>query len=126
METIGTYLKKQREMRGIPLEAIASATKINLRCLQALESDDLEKLPGEVFAKGFVRAYAKVTGLNADEAALQYEEYARSLQGLPNQKEESKKPPFEATRGLVRARRPWAIALGLVLFVLFVAFLSTR
>ena len=51
MESIGAYLKRQREMRKISLEEISQTTKISLQCLKALEADDLDALPGSIFAK---------------------------------------------------------------------------
>ena len=68
VENFGSYLRNERELRGIPLEEIADSTKINMRFLQALESNDYEKLPaGEVFIKGYIRSYAKTIGTNVDE-----------------------------------------------------------
>jgi cytoskeletal protein RodZ len=59
-------------MRGISLDNIAAATKIGTRLLRALEEEHFELLPGGIFNKGFVRAYAKYLGLNEDEAVADY------------------------------------------------------
>jgi cytoskeletal protein RodZ len=71
MEPLGEYLKQAREKKGLSLEQIASQTRIQERHLQALESEDFAELPAKVFAKGFVRSYAKALGLDEEEA-LQY------------------------------------------------------
>ena len=64
-------------MRKVRLEEIVQATKVNIRCLKALEADDLQSLPGTVFTRGFVRSYARAIGLDPDEAILQLEDYLR-------------------------------------------------
>ena len=46
MGTFGANLRREREMRGVPLEEIAAATKISVRSLQALEAEEFSKLPG--------------------------------------------------------------------------------
>jgi len=52
----GDKLRKQRELRGIELDAISNTTKISTRMLRALEEEHFDQLPGGVFNKGFVRA----------------------------------------------------------------------
>src|SRR5271155_42501 len=68
----GEKLRKQRELRGIELDAISNATKISTRMLRALEEEHFDQLPGGVFNKGFVRAYARQVGLDAEEAVSDY------------------------------------------------------
>jgi cytoskeleton protein RodZ len=66
MSEFGTDLRRERESRGIGLDAISEATKISSRHLQALEASNFEQLPGGVFNKGIVRGYARVVGLDED------------------------------------------------------------
>lgn len=66
MSQFGAELKKERESRGIALEAITEATKISSRHLDALEREQFRQLPGGVFNKGIVRSYARVVGLDED------------------------------------------------------------
>jgi cytoskeletal protein RodZ len=73
-DNFGLFLKHERELRGIPLEEIAHKTKIHLRFLQALEANDFDALPAEVFIKGFIRSYTESIGGNADEVLTHYEE----------------------------------------------------
>jgi cytoskeleton protein RodZ len=70
--TFGDKLRREREMRGVSLDEIATATKIGTRSLKALENEDFSKLPGGIFNKGFVRAYAKFLGINEDQAVADY------------------------------------------------------
>jgi Helix-turn-helix domain/Domain of unknown function (DUF4115) len=68
----GEKLRKQREQQGIALDAISNTTKISTRMLRALEDEHFDQLPGGVFNKGFVRAYARQVGLNEEEAVADY------------------------------------------------------
>jgi cytoskeletal protein RodZ len=68
----GEKLRKQREQRGITLESVSNTTKIGTRMLKALEDERFDQLPGGVFNKGFVRAYARQIGLDAEEAVSDY------------------------------------------------------
>ena len=73
-ENFGSYLKKERELRGVPLEEISGATKIHIRFLKALEENKFEELPGEVFIKGYIRSYANIIGSDAEEVLNNYKE----------------------------------------------------
>jgi len=72
MGAFGERLQREREMRGITLEEISESTKITSRCLRALEEEEFDKLPGGVFNKGFVRAYAAYLGLDEDKAVAEF------------------------------------------------------
>lgn len=72
MGAFGDRLRREREMRGITLDEIAESTKISRRHLQALEKDQFDQLPGGVFNKGFVRAYARFLGIDEDQAVSDY------------------------------------------------------
>src|SRR5271169_738914 len=74
--SFGERLRREREMRGVSLDDIADGTKIGTRLLRALEEEQFELLPGGIFNKGFVRAYAKYLGLNEEEAVADYLEAA--------------------------------------------------
>jgi cytoskeletal protein RodZ len=63
----GRELQLERERQGISLEAIAESTKVPHRHLQALELDQLDLLPGGIFAKGIVRSYCRHLGLDEQE-----------------------------------------------------------
>jgi cytoskeleton protein RodZ len=72
LATFGERLRREREMRGVSLNEIATATKIGTRSLKALEDEDFSKLPGGIFNKGFVRAYARFLGIDEDQAVADY------------------------------------------------------
>ena len=77
--TFGEDLRRQREIRGISLREIAEATKVSQRLLEALEKDDYRNLPAPVFARGFVREYARYLGLDADEMVSRYVHHMSSI-----------------------------------------------
>jgi cytoskeleton protein RodZ len=72
MGAFGDRLRREREMRGITLDEITESTKISRRHLEALEGEHFDQLPGGVFNKGFVRAYARFLGLDEDQAVADY------------------------------------------------------
>lgn len=74
VENFGSYLKHERELRGVPLEEISRITKIHIRFLEALEDNRFDELPGEVFIKGYIRSYANIIGSDVDEMLNSYEE----------------------------------------------------
>src|SRR5689334_18588010 len=74
MSGFGERLRRQREMRGVSLEEIAQSTKIGTRSLKAIEEEDFEKLPGGIFNKGFVRAYARFLGLDEEQIVGDFDE----------------------------------------------------
>jgi cytoskeleton protein RodZ len=72
MGSFGERMQREREMRTVTLEEIAESTKIGTRMLHALEAEDFGKLPGGIFNKGFVRAYAKYLGLDEEQAVADF------------------------------------------------------
>ena len=72
MAGFGEKLRRERELRGISLDQIATATKISTRMLKALEDEKFDLLPGGIFNKGFIRAYAKFLGIDEDQAVADY------------------------------------------------------
>jgi len=98
MGSFGQRLQREREMRGITLEEIATSTKIGTRSLRALEEEDFDQLPGGIFNKGFVRAYAKYLGIDEEQAVADYLAAAgEAEQPLPNPPTE-KVPEYSTVR----------------------------
>ena len=82
MSTFGETLRKEREKRGVTLESVSEGTKIGTRFLRALEAGQFDQLPGGVFNKGFVRAYARHVGLDEEKTLADF--MAASGQGAPD------------------------------------------
>lgn len=72
MESFGARLKREREQRKVGLEDISVSTKIGTRFLRALEEEQFDQLPGGIFNKGFVRAYARHLGIDEAQAVADY------------------------------------------------------
>lgn len=64
-------------MRRVSLDEIAESTKIARRHLESLEKEDFDSLPGGVFNKGFVRAYARFIGIDEEQAVADYAELVK-------------------------------------------------
>lgn len=108
--TIGQMLRSARESQGLSVEEVAGRLRLMLRQVEAMEADDFDSLGHPVFARGFVRNYAKLLNLPADEL----------LARMGGEKAEtavvSKAPPPAARAWL---SSPWLILalLGLLLLV---------
>jgi cytoskeleton protein RodZ len=70
--SFGVRLKQEREKRAVTLDDISLATKISTRMLRALEEEHFDQLPGGIFNKGFIRAYARCVGLDEEQAIADY------------------------------------------------------
>ncbi|HWB85338.1 MAG TPA: RodZ domain-containing protein [Bryobacteraceae bacterium] len=77
MTAIGETLRRERIRRHLNLDQIARETKIAPKLLEAIEQERFDRLPGGVFAKSFVRQYARMLGLDEDEIVSELE---RSLE----------------------------------------------
>src|SRR5690349_21203648 len=66
-DTFGPRLRRERERRGISLETIAAVTNVSVELWRGFEANDFSRWPKGVFARAFVRDYAKAVGLDANE-----------------------------------------------------------
>ena len=74
---IGEQLKVARQKKGVTLREIATHTKISVAALEALERSDYSRLPGGIFSRAFVRAYALAVGVEPESAVNEFlAEYA--------------------------------------------------
>ncbi len=106
MGVFGDRMRREREMRGVTLEEISESTKISKRSLQALEEEDFDLLPGGIFNKGFVRAYARFLGIDEEQAVADFVA-ADDKQPIPTQDEfplklqdRQEHPPLNPKRSL--------------------------
>jgi cytoskeletal protein RodZ len=95
----GEKLRKQREQQGITLDVISGTTKISTRMLRALEDEHFDQLPGGVFNKGFVRAYARQVGLDEEEAIADYLAAVRESQHPAHSASPDLHPPSSGVTG---------------------------
>ena len=76
-ESVGPYLKKTREGQGLSLDQVASLTRIQSKFLQALEEEDFQQLPEQVFTRGFVRTYSRAIGLDEEDSLRRFTDSSR-------------------------------------------------
>lgn len=72
MTDFGGKLRLARERRGVSLRQIAVSTKISVAALEALERNDMSRLPGGIFSRAFVRSYALEVGLDPDDTVREF------------------------------------------------------
>ncbi|OAG27352.1 helix-turn-helix domain-containing protein [Thermodesulfatator autotrophicus] len=113
--SFGEYLRHQREIRGFSLEEISSQTRIGLRNLKALEAEDWEVLPAEIYIRGFIRSYCETIGLDPNEALIRFEE---AYAPFRRHKEEK----INVVNHEVSFKEfPWRLIIILIVVVLLVA-----
>jgi cytoskeleton protein RodZ len=122
MPSFGEQLKREREKRSITLDDISVSTKISTRLLRALEEDRFEQLPGGIFNKGFVRAYAKTVGLDADQIVADYLVASGEDQPAPAPLPEA--PPRREEVEVRRDDKPWSVPWGSLAIVLLMVALG--
>ncbi|MDQ1558414.1 MAG: hypothetical protein QOD32_1474 [Pyrinomonadaceae bacterium] len=83
--SLGARLRQAREARGISLRELSDQTRIARRYLEAIEADDYKELPGGIFNRSFIKAYAKAVGFNEAEAVAAYTEVARAQGEAPDE-----------------------------------------
>lgn len=120
MESLGDYFKQARKKKGLSLDKVASQTRIQKHHLQALEDEDFANLPAKVFAKGFVRSYAKALGLDEEEALQHFlhtsGNYYEQLQ--PDQSQPHVQVKLDAAP---RQRINWSLLIGALVLMAVVA-----
>ncbi len=91
--TIGEQLRLAREERGIPLREISDQTRISVHYLEAIETNDYKRLPGGIFNRSFVKAYARYVGYDEKEAV---EAYTRHMRDSGESSEEVSSTPYHS------------------------------
>jgi len=118
LPSFGENLRREREKRKITLDQISQSTKIGTRMLQALEGDKFSQLPGGIFNKGFVRAYARCVGLDEEQTVADYLQASGETPPVqPEMPEEEHTPPriIEARAETQDRPLPWGTFAALLL-----------
>lgn len=76
MESVGEFFRQVRETKGLTVDEVASKTRIRADFVKALEEGNFAKLPDQVFARGFVRSYARSLGLDEEDAIHRFAQSA--------------------------------------------------
>lgn len=112
MSDFGGKLRLARERRGISLRQIAASTKISVAVLEALERNDISKLPGGIFSRAFVRSYAIEVGLDPEKTV---QEFLERFESQPAAAAEVHAPIPEEESGFESQQRMAHVVLTLVL-----------
>lgn len=116
MPTVGTFLRQLREAKSLSVEEISRATRMPQSSVERIEADRFDELPGEVFVRGFLKAYARALGVPAEEVLARYTASRRVAWVTPL--------PMASTAKPARTRR-FGVAIAFVLLlILFTLALS--
>ncbi len=126
MTSIGETLRRERERRNLDLDQVSSELKISSRFLDAIEREQFDRLPGGVFAKSFVRQYARMLDLDEDEAAAEVQRTLAPprlfVEDAPSKADHSTGPEFLPRVDSISSQHAksgsWLPALGLVVAVM--------
>lgn len=116
LNPLGETLKAKREEQNLTLKEISDKTRIHIRYLQAIESGEFSRLPGELYAKSFVRQYARALGFSVDEiaATLDLLAYETGEQRNRRRRRERKRPNQNDRSAAIRGVLQW---VGVALFL---------
>jgi cytoskeleton protein RodZ len=118
LPSFGEKLRREREKRSITLDQISESTKIGTRMLRALEDDKFSQLPGGIFNKGFVRAYAHHLGLDEDQTVAEYLEASGDAPPVqPELPANESVSRIEATADAPPHHLPWGVFAAILLLV---------
>jgi len=124
MESIGEFFRQVRETKGLTIDEVASKTRIRTDFVKALEDGNFAKLPDQVFARGFVRSYARSLGLDEDDAIHRFAQSAGTYYDKQAERERLRVRQAEEERKRQVNRKAVAIAIGLAILTLI--FLLSR
>lgn len=123
---IGTTLREARNRRKVGLSEVEAATRIRVRYLRAIESEEWDVLPGDVYVRSFIRTYASYLGLDGERLADEYRRSAEAGGERPAASPEPKaagrpRAPRSKARGRVVAAAVTAALIGVVIAVGMIA-----
>ena len=107
----GSLLLAQRETLELSLQHVADELNLTMHYVKALESDSYDKLPGDVFVKGYIRSYARLLGLDPEQMLDIYREF--TTHKLARKEEAIKR----YARRRMDKNRPWIIFSGVAFVV---------
>jgi cytoskeleton protein RodZ len=117
-ESVGEFFRQVRETKGLTLEDVATKTRIHFDFLIALEENNFTKLPDQVFAKGFVRSYARSLGLDEEDAIRRFVQSAGPFYDKQAERELLRLKEAEDERRKKANRKAVAAGTGVALLAL--------
>ncbi len=121
---VGAKLREVRTRRKIDLASVEAATKIRVRYLRAIENEEWDALPGEAYARAFVRTYANHLGLDGTRLSEEYRREAGALRPAERLARIEATPARRGGRGRRVPRVPPRLLAVAVSFVLVGALLA--
>ena len=129
MESVGKYLKAERESQKLSLQEVSASTKIREPLLRAIEEDQYELISSPVYVKGFLDAYARYLGLDSNEILLQYQENYEKRTPLKGAGVEQPKPSPRLERSTAFSKRRvtlWLLIIASSVMILLIAMVIYR
>ncbi len=119
-QTVGAMLRQRRDQKRMSLAEVSRVTRIPTHSLEAIERDHFDDLPGEVFVRGFLKAYAQALGLSQEDVLARYTAGRRVATVTPIPAQLSVQAPKDGSSG-----RRFGVAIAFVLLlILFTLALS--
>ena len=115
--SFGRYLQAIRLEKAISLEMVSKETRIRKDTLALIEEENHNKLPNEVFVKGFIRAYAEAIGADGDEAIRRYNSRLQFNQKIQNSENDLKKSTIKFWPRLI-------LSIGALMCLIFLSVLG--
>jgi cytoskeletal protein RodZ len=124
MESVGEFFRQVRETKGLTVDEVASKTRIRTDFVKALEEGNFAKLPDQVFARGFVRSYARSLGLDEEDAIHRFAQSAGAFYEKQGERERLRQRQVEEERRRKANRKAVGIAIAVAIATLI--FLLSR
>jgi cytoskeletal protein RodZ len=112
--SFGRYLQAIRLEKAISLEIVSKETRIRTDMLVLIEEENHNKLPDEVFVKGFIRAYARAVGADGDEAIRRYNSRLQVIQKIQKSENDLKKSTMKFWPHLI-------LSIGTLMCLIFIS-----
>jgi cytoskeletal protein RodZ len=119
-------LKATREALGLSLADVFQRTRISVAYLQAIENNDFHLLPVFVYAKNFIKTYARVLGINSKPILISYEGYLNSQKGLQTMPTEGVSKSKLLFVRIANAKTYWGIAAVLIVIIVVTWIISKQ
>ena len=124
MESVGEFFRQVRETKGLTVDEVASKTRIRTDFVKALEEGNFAKLPDQVFARGFVRSYARSLGLDEEDAIQRFVQSAGAFYEKQGERERLRQRQVEEERRRKANRKAVGVAIAVAIATLI--FLLSR
>ncbi|NNM52098.1 MAG: helix-turn-helix domain-containing protein, partial [Pseudomonadales bacterium] len=122
----GQRLRRARELRGMTQEQAGAELNLSLRFIEAIESDNYDVLPGSVFARGYMRSYARLLHLDDNDVVAKFDQALDARRPEPT---ESRANPIRLLGQVARSPRKqvsrmlWMVSAGMLVMMVAGAFI---